>query len=64
MTEKIHHIGMAVHSLEDARVILSDDHVCAWHSDVSRRNLGWSGVVGQVARASNTPPRVLHAGES
>jgi hypothetical protein len=40
MIEKIHHIGIAVHSLEDARVILSDDHVCPRRSIASRRNLG------------------------
>ena len=47
MMDKIHHIGIAVHNLDEARVILSDDHTLALNSMVSRRNLGW----GQPPRA-------------
>ena len=42
MIDGIHHIGIAVHNLDDARVILSDDHTAALINMVSRRNLGWA----------------------
>jgi hypothetical protein len=41
MIEKIHHIGIAVHSLDEPPVILSADHARARKAMLSRRNLGW-----------------------
>ena len=41
MIEKVHHIGIAVHSLEASPVILSGDRALVPSRAPSRRNLGW-----------------------
>ncbi len=41
MIEKIHHIGIAVHSLDAPPVILSGDDALVRFDASSRRNLGW-----------------------
>lgn len=41
MIQKIHHIGIAVHSLDAPPVILSADRGLFRQEACSRRNLGW-----------------------
>ena len=51
MIEKVHHVGIAVHSLDVRLVILSGDRGLARHASSLRRNLGrWTrGLSGGKA---------------